>query len=83
MSVKLSLENLGQLLDNLITDSHSAGAAAHVLGAQAPVNGGLDGVLDGLGLVGEVEGVAEHHGDGEDGAEGVDDALAGDVGGGA
>lgn len=40
-------------------------------------------VLDGLGLVGEVERVAEHHGDGEDGADGVDDALAGDVGGGA
>ena len=40
----------------------------------------LTRVLDGLGLVGQVQGVAEHRGDGEDGADGVDDALSRDIG---
>lgn len=77
----LCLEDLGQLGDDGVTDLLGAGAAAEVLRAQTVVDDGLDGVLDGLGLLGQVEGVAEHHGDGEDGANGVDDALAGDIGG--
>ena len=41
------------------------------------------GVFDGLGLRGQVEGVAEHHGHRQDGGDGVGLVLAGDVRSGA
>ena len=48
---------------------------------------GLDHIthsgLDGLGFGHAAEGVLHHHGDGEDGGDGVHDAFSGDVGGGA
>ena len=58
-------------------------AAGDVGGAVAGGEDFLDGGLDGLRVLLEVGGVAEDHGGGEDGAEGVGFAGAGDVGGGA
>lgn len=75
----LARQDLDNLLRDGVADLDGAGAAANVLGAKTAVEHVLNGVLDRLGLLGQVEGVAEHHGDGEDGADGVDDALAGDV----
>lgn len=77
------LENGGEPPGHLVADVLCGGAAAQVPGAHAVVERLLDGGLDGVCLGGEVERVAQHHGDGEDGADGVDDALARDVGGGA
>lgn len=72
-----------QLLHDRIANLHGGGVAAEILGSETTIQGCADSVLDGLGLLGEVEGVSEQHGDGEDGADGVDDALAGDIRGGA
>lgn len=75
-----SLENLLQLGNDGIAHILGAGSPLEVLGPDAVVEGGLDGGLDGIGLLGQVQRVAQHHGDRQDGADGVDDALAGDVG---
>lgn len=77
----LSLEDLSQLLDNSVADLLSASVATQVLAAQAAIESSPHGVLDSLGLSREVEGVAQEHGHGQDRADGVDDALAGDIGG--
>lgn len=74
------VENLLQLGDDGIAHILGAGSSLEVLGPDAVVEGGLDGGLDGIGLLGEVQRVAQHHGDRQDGADGVDDALAGDIG---
>lgn len=75
------LEDGDELPGHLVAHLGGGGAAAQVRCAKALVEGLVDGGLDGAGLVREVERVAEHHGDGEDGADGVDDALARDIGG--
>lgn len=81
--VALSLEDLGQLLHDGVSRLDRSRVAAHVFRPQTTVDGGPHGVLDGLGLGREVEGVPEHHGDGEDGAERVHYTLARDIRGGA
>jgi len=58
-------------------------AGEEVAGAEAGVDGGLHGGIDGVGCDGFSKRVAEHHGDGKDLGDGVGDALSGDVGGGA
>lgn len=78
----LSLENPRQLLDNRVSNILGRRITSKILGPHAAVQSCPHGVLDGLGLVVEVEGVPEEHGDGEDRSDGVDNALAGDVGGG-
>ena len=52
-------------------------------GAVALVQHGLHGVLHGVGLLQQAEGVPEHHGGREDGGHGVGLVLAGNVRGGA
>ena len=79
----LGLEDGSELLGDGVTDLSGAGAAANVFGADVVVDDGLDGLVDLLGKLGLLEGVLEHHAHGEDGGDGVDDALARDVGGGA
>ena len=81
--LNLGLKDLLQLSNNSVTHVRSGSAAAKVLGLGAVVDGSLDSGLDSVGLLGEVERVAEHHSDGEDGADGVDNALAADIGSGA
>lgn len=76
------LENLFQLRNNGVTHVSGAGVAAQVLGEGTVINGVLDGLLNGLGLVGQTQRVTEHHGHRQNGADRVDDALARDVGGG-
>ncbi|KAI6767077.1 hypothetical protein HG531_011437 [Fusarium graminearum] len=80
--IHLSLEELLELLNNLISDLLCASVSAHVLGAQTAVQGISDSSLDNLGLLGEVERVSEHHGHRQDGTDGVNDALARDIRGG-
>jgi hypothetical protein len=77
------LENLNQLRHNSIAHLGGARVAAQVAGEGAVVDGAADRLLDGVGLLGQAERVAQHHGHREDGADGVDDALARDVRGGA
>lgn len=67
------------MLNDRVAELVGLGVAAHVLGTQATVNGRLDSRLDRFGFFGQVEGVAKHHGDGENGADRIDDALARDV----
>src|SRR5699024_5424370 len=52
-------------------------------GAVTLVQHGLHGVLHGVGLLQQAEGVPEHHGGREDGGHGVGLVLAGNVRGGA
>jgi len=88
-SYLLLARNLLDHLQDPVADLPGAGLAAEVLGSQVEsarlgrVQHALDGRLDELGLGGSAERVSEHHGGGEDRADWVGDALAGDVGGGA
>ena len=77
------LEQLLQLSSNGVTDLGGGSLAADVAGAHAGLDDVAHGLLDDAGFVEQAEGVLHHHGDGEDGGHGVDDALASDVGGGA
>ena len=51
----LSLQQLGQLFDNLVTDILGARIAAHVLCAQTTINSNLNSLLDQLGLLRQVQ----------------------------
>lgn len=76
----LTLKDLLQLFDNGIAHVGSASIAADILGPDTAVNGVLDGLLDGIGLLWKVKRVPAHHGDRENGTRGVDDTLARDIG---
>lgn len=76
----LVLQNLLQLRNNGITHVLGSSASTKILGAGAVVNGALDGGLNSLGLIRQTQRVSEHHGNRKDGADGVDDALARNVG---
>src|SRR3954454_25191909 len=74
----------GQLLQDGVAHAGGADAGRAVLhdvgGAVARIQGGADGALYEVGGVGEVERVAEQHGEAENEGERVGGALAGDVG---
>jgi hypothetical protein len=76
----LLLEELGQLAGNGITDLCGLCLATDIASLDALLDDNLDGLVDGLGEFGLLEGVLEHHADGEEHSDGVDDTLAGDVG---
>lgn len=76
-----SLEQLLELDSDGITDLDGGGLAANVARADTSLDDVLHSLLDDAGLVEHTEGVLHHHGDGEDSSDGVDDSLAGDVGG--
>lgn len=76
------LQHLLELLCNCVTDLGRAVRSTNILCADTGVDGAADGLFDGTCLGGEVEGVEEHEGNGEDRADGVHDALSGDVRGG-
>lgn len=71
-----ALKNLSQLGNDGIADLLGTGGAAEVLSPDPAVEDVLDRRLDGHGLLRELERVPAHHGDGEDGADWVDDTLA-------
>ena len=71
-----------QLLGNRITDFGCLRRAANVRSANVLVDDDLDRLVDLLGQLGLLQRVFEHHGDGEEGRHGVDDALAANVRGG-
>lgn len=74
--IYLLLQNLFQFRDNGVAHFLSARVATEVLGHNAAVDGILDGLLNGIRLLGETERVPEHHGNRQDGADRVDDALS-------
>ena len=80
------LEELFELLDDLVTDLGGGSVTAEVSGSDgeaalvSSVEDLGDSSLYGVGGLGLVERVAEEHGGGEDGADGVGDALSGDIG---
>lgn len=76
----LLLEDLGQLAGNGITDLGGLCLAANIAGLDALLDDNSDGFVDGLGEFGLLEGVLEHHANGKEHGDGVDDALAGNVG---
>ena len=71
-----SLEEGRELLCDRITDLGCACAAANVFGADVVVNDDLDGLVDLDGQLGLLQRVLEHHADGQDCGDGIDDALA-------
>lgn len=73
-------KNFLQLLRNGISNLDGAVRATDIFGSDVLLDNVPDGVFDSFRFGREMEGVLEHHGDREDGADGVDDALAGDVG---
>lgn len=77
----LLLVRLLQGSDDGVAHLRCAGIAAQVLGANAAVNGGLDGLLNSNSVGGQLQRVAQHHGNRQNGADGVDNALARDIGG--
>lgn len=77
------LQELLQLSNDGITDLLSGGLASEVARADARLDDVSHSGLDELSFSLAVERVLEEKSGGEDGCDGVDDALAGDVGGGA
>lgn len=76
----LSLEEFDEFSNNGITHVSCASRATQILGTDTVVDSQLNSSLNSSSLFGQVERVLEHHGNGEDGANGVDNALARDVG---
>lgn len=76
-----SLQQLLELDSDGITNLDGGGLAANVARADTSLDNVLDSFLDDAGLVDHAERVLHHHGDGEDSSDGVDNSLAGDIGG--
>lgn len=75
------LEQFLELGNDGIANLNSGGLAANVACADTSLDNVLDSLLDDAGLIEHAERVLHHHGDGEDSGDGVDDALAGNIGG--
>lgn len=69
-------EDGGQLGRDGVTDLGRLGLTANITRLDALFNDDLDGLVDGLGQSGLLQRVLEHHADGQDHGDGVDDALA-------
>lgn len=76
----LLLEQAFQFLGYSVTDLDGGAGTADVPRHDAFVNDETDGLLHQHAFLGEVQTIQEQHGDAENGGDGVDDALAGDVG---
>ena len=81
--VQLLLEELLKLSGNRITNLRCCRGATDVLCADAVVNRNPCRVVDLHGVLRQAERVFEHHAHRQDGSDGVDDALTGNVGCGA
>lgn len=76
----LLAENLGQLAGDGITNLGGLCLTANVASLDALLDDNLDGLVNGLGELGLLEGVLEHHTDGKEHGDRVNDTLAGNVG---
>lgn len=77
------LEQLLQLGSDGIADLGSLGCAANVAGADTSLDDVAHSLLNQASHVDHVEGVLHHHGNRQDSGDGVNDTLAGNIGGGA
>lgn len=77
------LEQLLQLGGDGIADLGSLGCAANVAGADTSLDDVAHSLLNQASHVDHVEGVLHHHGNRQDSGNGVNDTLAGNIGGGA
>ena len=75
------LEQLLELSSDGITDLDGGGLTTDIARTDTSLDNVLDGLLDDPGLVEHTERVLHHHGDGEDSGDGVDNTLAGNIGG--
>lgn len=76
-------KHLLKSLANPITDLSSPSITLQILGSNTIIQHLLDCLLDESRFFPAPERVSEHHGCREDGADGVGDALTGDIGSGA
>jgi hypothetical protein len=79
----LLFQQLLELRSYRITDLRCRRRASNVLCCHTVVDGDSCRLVDLCGDLGQAQRVLEHHAHGQDGRDGVDDTLAGDVGGGA
>ena len=77
------LEQLLQLGSDGIADFGSLGCAANVASADTSLDDVAHSLLNDASYVDHVEGVLHHHGNRQDSGDGVNDTLAGNIGGGA
>lgn len=77
------LEQLLQLGGDGIADLGSLGCAANVASADTSLDNVAHSLLNQASHVDHVEGVLHHHGNRQDSSDGVNDTLAGNIGGGA
>jgi hypothetical protein len=75
------LQQLLQLSSDSVADLASCRLAANIGSPDTGLDHIADSGLDGLGVIHAVQGVLHHHGNGENGGDGVDEALACNVGG--
>jgi len=75
-SLFLLSEDGGELGSDGVTDLGGLGLAANITSLDALFNDNLDGLVDGLGQSRLLQRVLEHHTDGQNHGDGVDDALA-------
>lgn len=73
-------EDTRELAGNGVADLGSLCGTTNVTGLDALFDDDLDGLVDSLGELGLLQRVLEHHADGQEHGDGVDDALAGNVG---
>lgn len=77
------LKQLLQLGGDGIADLGSLGCTTNVAGAYTSLDDVAHSLLNQASHVNHVEGVLHHHGNREDSGDGVNDTLAGNIGGGA
>lgn len=83
MPTDLLLQESFQLRGYRITDLRCCRRAANVLCANALVDGDLGRLVNLQCKLRQAQRVLEHHADGQDSSDRVDDALASDIGGGS
>lgn len=75
------LQQLLQLSSDSVADLASCRLAANIGSTDTGLDDIADSGLDGLGVIHAAQGILHHHGNGQNGGDGVDDALACNVGG--
>ena len=78
-ATNLLLEDVLQLLCDGVADLGGLCRSTNVGGPDTLVDDGLDSLVDGLGQLELLHGILEHHTDGKDHGDGVDNALSGDI----
>ena len=74
------LQQLSELGGDSVTDLGGGSLSANITSADTGLDNIAYGLLNNASIVKHAEGVLQHHSDGQNGSDGVDDALASDVG---